>query len=446
MIKIAIISDIHANLPALKAVIQNARKAGAMMIWNLGDNCGYGPYPNEILKLICAECEYNLQGNYDKKVLKYAGLKKNIPAKTNNDKKSAFIWAWNELTEANRNLINELPNEIFTFLSSYRVMLVHGSPESENEGIDENTPIKRLKELFTFSKSDIILCGHTHKQFFTKIGKRFVINPGSVGRPDDGDPRAAYSMLTIDDEDNIGIEMHRIEYNTDVIIDAINSKGLPTSFISMFTQGRPFHLINTMTIIVPIEELLQAINSYLYDINADLNHPIQVASLAKKIFRQLFPLHNLDENAENILIFAAMLHDIGWTTGINSHHKRSADLIRNSNLPFTSIERELTAQIARYHRKSTPSLNHKSFSMLSYEDKQRIKILSSILRIADGLDNNHEQKTTDIICKITRKNILIQLISEKDPLENINAAIKKSDYMVELLGRTITFKWKKENK
>jgi exopolyphosphatase/guanosine-5'-triphosphate,3'-diphosphate pyrophosphatase len=141
-----------------------------------------------------------------------------------------------------------------------------------------------------------------------------------------------------------------------------------------------------------------------------------------------------------------MLHDIGWTTGINSHHKRSADLIRNSNLPFTSIERELTAQIARYHRKSVPSLSHKSFSLLSYEDKQRIKILSSILRIADGLDNNHEQKTTDIICKITRKNILIQLISDKDPHENIEAAIKKSDYMVELLGRTITFKWKKENK
>jgi len=231
-----------------------------------------------------------------------------------------------------------------------------------------------------------------------------------------------------------------------VIINAINSKGLPTSFISMFTQGRPFHLINAKTSVTPAKQLIQDIQLYINEINANVPHLLQVANLAKKLFNQLLPLHNLDKNAENVLVFASMLHDIGWTTGIDSHHKRAAQLIRNAQLPLTSIERELTAQIARYHRKSKPSLTHDSFAALSYEDRQHVEILSAILRIADGLDNCHEQKIYDIICRITRSKILIQLISAENPSQNIEAAIKKGDYMVELFKRTITFTWKKENK
>ncbi len=446
MIKIAIISDIHANLPALKAVIQSARQLGAMMIWNLGDNCGYGPYPNEIIKLISTECEYNLIGNYDKKVLKYAGLKKNIPNHTSNDKKTSFIWTWNELTPENKQILADFPFSIYTFLSSYRVTLVHGTPESDSEGIDDNTPIEKLKELFKTSKSNIILSGHTHKQLYKQIGKHIILNPGSVGRPDDNDPRAAYAIITINDDENIDVEMHRIKYDVEQVIQGINTKNLPISFTSIFSQGLPYHLINPNVVIIPPFQLKELIAKYILTTTIDINHSLQVADYSMLLFNILKPLHNLDDNLQNILNYAAMLHDIGWSISTTKHHKFSAELIRTSDLPFTASDRELTALIARYHRKTPPSENHSAFAALPYEDKLIVRTLSAILRIADGLDSCHQQHIIDIKCRITKTNIYFTLISKTDPVQVINSMIKKSDFMVELFKRKITFKWKIENK
>jgi putative phosphoesterase len=234
---VAAIGDVHANLPALQAVLAHAREHGAQAIWNIGDFVGYGAFPDECVTLLRESEVISIQGNYDEKVLK---VKKKLDKwRTSKHPKIliAFEWAYDHLSKENRKYLKHLPEQRTLQVEGWEALLVHGSPASPEEHLGPATPDSRLQELASLTSAKIILCGHSHQPFTRWIGDTLFINTGSVGRPDDGDPRATYALLEITAEQREARHF-RVDYDVGKAIQAICAAGLPDDFALMIEQGR----------------------------------------------------------------------------------------------------------------------------------------------------------------------------------------------------------------
>jgi exopolyphosphatase / guanosine-5'-triphosphate,3'-diphosphate pyrophosphatase len=145
----------------------------------------------------------------------------------------------------------------------------------------------------------------------------------------------------------------------------------------------------------------------------DRTHSMQVTDLALKIFDQLKTVHKLDVLEREYLEAAGILHEVGLFVSHSQHHRHSYYLIRNSEmLGFTENEKEIIANVARYHRKSSPKAKHPEFAKLSNEDQLIVKKLSAILRIADGLDRSHSSLVKDVSCKTEGDEVLFRLTGQ----------------------------------
>lgn len=235
--KIALIGDIHANLPALQAVFADISTQGVDAIWNAGDSVGYGPFPNEVLDMLQERDILSIVGNYDLKALAMPTRSKKWQQKKHPLKLIAFQWAYNTMTPANRNYLRSLPEQRRLKAMNKDILLTHASPVSNKEFVGSSTSKKRLKELALAAAADIVICGHSHQAFAGKAKGVWFINTGSVGRPDDGNHKACYAVLTLQDE-SISVEHYRVDYDVKRTIDAIHDNQLPQEFAEMFLQGR----------------------------------------------------------------------------------------------------------------------------------------------------------------------------------------------------------------
>jgi exopolyphosphatase/guanosine-5'-triphosphate,3'-diphosphate pyrophosphatase len=132
----------------------------------------------------------------------------------------------------------------------------------------------------------------------------------------------------------------------------------------------------------------------------EYNHAKHVAKLAMEIFEKTKQLHRCGDREKEFLEAAALLHEIGLYLSHAQHHRHSYYFIRNAELPgFTENEKEIIANIARYHRKSHPKPKHEEFQALSSEEQTLVTKLAAILRIADGLDRTHSSAVNGIECR-----------------------------------------------
>lgn len=144
-------------------------------------------------------------------------------------------------------------------------------------------------------------------------------------------------------------------------------------------------------------------------------HADVVARLGRRLFDLLRPLHQLPASAGKVLEAAAYLHDIGHFVSATGHHKHSAYLVANSDMPgFTGKERLAIAALCRFHRKSMPQIRHSHFQMLDSDSKRVVLNLIPLLRIADSLDRGHEQKVLDISGVSKNGSVTLQLQTEED--------------------------------
>ena len=169
------------------------------------------------------------------------------------------------------------------------------------------------------------------------------------------------------------------------------------------------------------------------------DHAHQVTRLALKLFDELRDLHGLGMKEKLWLKTAALLHDIGWMHGQKGHHKAARDLIIASDLPFLPEEKTVIALIARYHRKALPEDTHKYFCDLSPEMKKSVRVLASLLRIADGLDRMQEGRVKDFHAEMLGEDVKIELRSSLDLHEEMMAALEKSDLFEKTFGKKILF-------
>jgi putative phosphoesterase len=235
--RIALIGDIHANLPALEAVLAHAYANGIQAIWNVGDFVGYGPNPDEVVKRVKREKAVSISGNYDQKVLQVKQKKDKWKKTKRPVRLLALEWAYDHLQTDSRKYLRDLPADCRLTVQGKRVLLVHGTPDSNEEPLRPDTPLKRLREIAQQAEADIIVAGHSHQPFVKQVEGVWIINTGSVGRPDDGNPRACYALLTVT-PDTVQVEHHRIAYDTKKVAADIRAQGLPSSFARIFLHGR----------------------------------------------------------------------------------------------------------------------------------------------------------------------------------------------------------------
>ena len=235
---IALIGDVHANLPALEAVLEDARERGAAAVINTGDFIGYGAFPDQTISKIRDEHIVSVVGNYDLSVLKSKKKKKILPK--NRQKRFAMEWAYKQLSGDNKSYLRSLPENLTLRVKDKSLYITHGTPGSVKGYINENTPDDLLRSYIRETGADFIITGHSHTQFAKNLDGTWFVNTGSVGRPDDGDPRACYAMLSLNP---FSLYHVRVPYDVERAVEEIYRKNLPESFARIFREGKPLDII-----------------------------------------------------------------------------------------------------------------------------------------------------------------------------------------------------------
>jgi predicted phosphodiesterase len=234
--RVALLADVHANLHALEAVLAEVRGAGCASLWLAGDWVGYGAFPDETVTLLRAAGAVGVTGDMDREVLA-AGFG-SLPAAARSEKRLALEWTAQALSPPTTAFLGELPEQRrLPIGETGEALLVHGSPAAVGEHLWPHTPDERLIELARRAAARLVICGHTHAQMDREAaGTRFV-NPGSVGRPGDGDPRAAWGLLEVDDG-GLRFEPRRVVYDHLAAAAAVRERGLPEAVSRMLAEGR----------------------------------------------------------------------------------------------------------------------------------------------------------------------------------------------------------------
>lgn len=239
---VALIGDIHANLPALEAVLAHAREAGAEAIWNVGDSIGYGPFPDEVVRLLRKEDVLSILGDFDDRVLRFAKEKEKMRKAEVREKYLAYHWASEHLSKKSNKYLRFLSREMRMKVKGWRVLLTHTAPGGGKKALRVDGPADGLQDLAQQIKADVIAFGHTHEPAAREIDGTWYINPGSTGRQSDGDPRASYALLDIKPGD-LKVTHYRLAYDVERLLAAIGDEGLPQAFAEMFSQGRALDAI-----------------------------------------------------------------------------------------------------------------------------------------------------------------------------------------------------------
>lgn len=240
MYRIALISDVHANLPALEAVLEDARSIGADMIWNLGDTVGYGPFPNETVERLAAIQALSVLGNGDDSIVRFSDGAETWRSQRRPEKIAAMRWTRSELDDRNLDRIAGLPTKLRVDVAERRALLVHGTVESIKEPLYADTPNHRLEELSRRAPADFVFCGHSHEAFARELPAGWFVNPGSVGRQIDGDPRARYAALEIT-RDSVRVRLRKVPYDLEAVVEGFSRSSLPPALLDSFVEGRSLH-------------------------------------------------------------------------------------------------------------------------------------------------------------------------------------------------------------
>ncbi|MCC6443917.1 MAG: Ppx/GppA family phosphatase [Armatimonadetes bacterium] len=167
-------------------------------------------------------------------------------------------------------------------------------------------------------------------------------------------------------------------------------------------------------------------------------HSIQAAHLAQKLFDQTASIHRLGAAERELLEYSSLLHDIGYHISAEKHHKHGYYLIKNGGLMgFTPEEIEIMACVARYHRKRKPTKRDASYRSLDDRSRKAVRVLSGVLRVADGLDRTHFSVISDLECKVSERLIEVIVQPEGDAELEVYSARQKAGLLEEALGRPL---------
>jgi putative phosphoesterase len=225
---VAVITDIHANLPALEAALERIEALGIETVYCGGDLVGYGPHPDEVCALIRDRGIPAIYGNYDFAIardMEDCGCAYITQADRELGERSV-AWTLAHTGNASKAFMRELPFDLRFAVGASSVHLVHGSPRKVNEYLFEDKPARLFERLAGAEDADVLVFGHTHKPWVRSYGTVRFVNCGSVGKPKDGDPRGAFAVLDAR-SGSLEVTIERVEYDAEAVAAAVRAAGLP---------------------------------------------------------------------------------------------------------------------------------------------------------------------------------------------------------------------------
>ena len=237
MTKILLLGDIHGNYPALKAIIRYIQPERFDWIVNTGDFTVYSTFPNETIEwfrerknAIC------IRGNTDRKVLRIIkGKKLKKPGK--NEKRVMYFWTSENLHPENITYLRSLRKQTDIKVGGLRIGIFHGTLEDPDEELFPTAPESRFQQLARDSVYQVQIMGHSHVPYYRMVDGVHFINPGSVGRPFDGDPRTSFAILKVD-SGKLAVEHFRIPYAVEEVVQSLKENNLPDIYAKMYRTGK----------------------------------------------------------------------------------------------------------------------------------------------------------------------------------------------------------------
>ncbi len=217
--EVAVIADVHSNLPALEAVLA---EVGDLQVYSCGDVVGYNPFPNETINLFRRRGITGVMGNHD-----YAVVKGDV-SKLNTSAATVAKWTKDVLTTPNLEYLASLPESY----SGKGFTIYHGSPR--NRLLEYVFPVSLEKLDFSSLDTEVLVLGHTHVPFVSNLKSVLVFNPGSTGQPRDSDPQAPYAILDVEKKK---VTLKRAAYDIDRVAEEIRKNGLPESLAERLYRG-----------------------------------------------------------------------------------------------------------------------------------------------------------------------------------------------------------------
>ena len=255
--RIALFSDIHANLPALEACLKSIEDQKPDAIYCLGDLVGYNIWPNEVINEVRKRGIPTIAGNYDFGIGRTSD-DCGCAYKTDEEKANGAVsisFTNSIVKEDERKYLRTLPAHIKVEFKlnndKLNLLLVHGSPRKINEYLFEDRDEKSLLRIMEGADADIMCFGHTHKPYHRILPSqaeenahyRHAINIGSVGKPKDGNPKGGYVILTINEESSITnknavqVEFIRFDYDIEKAAKAVEDSPLPNAYAESLRKG-----------------------------------------------------------------------------------------------------------------------------------------------------------------------------------------------------------------
>jgi diadenosine tetraphosphatase ApaH/serine/threonine PP2A family protein phosphatase len=245
--RIAVLSDAHANREALVAVQSSLRELGVETVLYLGDAVGYNADPDDCVARVLDMASAVVRGNHDKAVASLENLEW-----YNDVAREAIQWTRNALSAANLRRLSEIPAGPLPVLD--RFLICHGSPMDEDLYITRQRDVQRSFEFMDRHHPELNVCffGHTHvplivyedgeaavppERLVLRREERYLINPGSVGQPRDRDPRASFGVLELENEDEMVYRHYRVEYPVERTQEKIKGAGLPPMLAERLARG-----------------------------------------------------------------------------------------------------------------------------------------------------------------------------------------------------------------
>jgi putative phosphoesterase len=213
-------------------VLARIRELDVEQVYCGGDLVGYGPRPNEVCALIEEQRIPTIYGNYDYAI-----------ARDQEDCGCAYVsahdrelgqrsveWTLAHTSAQAKDFMHGLPFDLRFTLGDRRVRLVHGSPRKVNEYLFADKPQRTFERIAALSDCDVLVFGHTHKPWVETYADVLFVNCGSVGKPKDGDPHAAFALLERGGDGNVAVSIERVAYDAESVAREVAASGLPTEY------------------------------------------------------------------------------------------------------------------------------------------------------------------------------------------------------------------------